>query len=37
MAATSDVAGFIVEPSLGSLINLSKVDLLAIADYYNLS
>ncbi len=30
MAATSDVAGFIAEPSLGSLVNLSKVDLLAV-------
>ncbi len=37
MAATSDVAGFIAEPSLGSLVNLSKVDLLALADYYNLT
>ncbi|CAM4735821.1 unnamed protein product [Leuciscus chuanchicus] len=37
MAATSDVAGFIAEHSLGSLVNLRKVDLLALADYYNIT
>lgn len=37
MAATSEVAGFIAEPSLGLLLNLRKVDLLALADYYNLT
>lgn len=37
MATSSDVAGFISEPSLGSLVNLRKVDLLALADHYNLT
>lgn len=37
MAATSDVAGFIAEPSLGSLVNLRKVDLLALVDYYKIT